>query len=116
MSQEELRQTALDRLQSVSTSLLNWAKSLAVNIGGTIVNTVIMLLTLFFLLRDGERIRGRIGSILPIEARRYEQLVETISASITANIYGVLAVSVAQGTLGAIGYAIAGLPSVMLWS
>ncbi|HYI93949.1 MAG TPA: AI-2E family transporter [Bryobacteraceae bacterium] len=115
MSQEQLKRTALDRLQAVSTSLLNWAKSLAVNIGGTIVDTVIMLLTLFFLLRDGERIRQRIGSILPIEARRYQQLVDTISASITANIYGVLAVSVAQGTLGAIGYAIAGLPSVMLW-
>jgi predicted PurR-regulated permease PerM len=116
MSQEQLKQAALVRLQDVSKALLNWAKSLAVNIGGTIVNTVIMLLSLFFLLRDGERIRDRIGSILPIEAHRYQQLVETISASITANIYGVLAVSVAQGTLGAIGYTIAGLPSVMIWS
>jgi predicted PurR-regulated permease PerM len=116
MSQQQLKQAALDRLQNVSTALLNWAKSLVVNIGGTIVNTVIMLLTLFFLLRDGERIRGRIGSILPIEAHRYEQLIATISASIAANMYGVLAVAVAQGTLGAIGYTIAGLPSVMLWS
>jgi predicted PurR-regulated permease PerM len=115
VSEQQLRQATLDRLQSVSTALLNWAKSLVVNIGETIVDTVIMLLTLFFLLRDGERIRRRIGSILPIEGRRYEQLVETISASITANIYGVLAVSLAQGTLGVIGYTIAGLPSVMLW-
>jgi predicted PurR-regulated permease PerM len=116
VSQEQLKQAALDRLQNVSTALLNWAKSLAVNIGETIVDTVIMLLTLFFLLRDGELIRRRIGSILPIEPHRYQQLVETISASIAANMYGVLAVSVAQGTLGAIGYTIAGLPSVMLWS
>jgi predicted PurR-regulated permease PerM len=43
-------------------------------------------------------------------------LIATISASIEANIYGVLAVSLAQGTLGAIGYAIAGLPSVIIWS
>jgi predicted PurR-regulated permease PerM len=116
VSQQQLKDAALVRLQTVSTALLNWAKSLAVNIGGTIVNTVIMLLTLFFLLRDGERIRDRIGSILPLEAHRYQQLIQTISASIAANMYGVLAVSVAQGTLGAIGYAIAGLPSVMLWS
>jgi predicted PurR-regulated permease PerM len=116
MSEPQLRQAALDRLQTVSTALLNWAKSLVVNIGGTLVDTVIMLLSLFFLLRDGERIRERIGDILPIEPYRYRQLVETVSASIVANIYGVLAVSVAQGTLGAIGYAIAGLPSVVLWS
>jgi predicted PurR-regulated permease PerM len=116
MSQQQLKDAALVRLQDVSTALLNWAKSLVVNIGGTIVDTVIMLLTLFFLLRDGDRIRERIGSILPIEGHRYQQLIETISASIAANMYGVLAVSAAQGTLGAIGYTIAGLPSVMLWS
>lgn len=116
ISQEQLRQAALDRLQTVSTALLNWAKSLVVNVGETIVDTVIMLLTLFFLLRDGEWIRDRLGSILPIEQRRYEQLIDTISASISANLYGVLAVAVAQGTLGAIGYTLAGLPSVILWS
>jgi predicted PurR-regulated permease PerM len=116
MSQQQLKQTALERLQSVSTALLNWAKSLVVNIGATIVNTVIMLLTLFFLLRDGERIRDGIGAILPIEGHRYQQLVETISESISANMYGVVAVALAQGTLGAIGYTIAGLPSVVLWS
>jgi predicted PurR-regulated permease PerM len=116
MSQEQLKQTALGRLQDVSSELLNWGKSLAVNIGATLVDTVIMLLTLFFLLRDGDRIRDRIGSILPIEAHRYRQLIDTISGSIAANMYGVLAVSAVQGTLGAIGYTIAGLPSVMLWS
>ena len=31
-------------------------------------------------------------------------------------MYGVVAVALAQGTLGAIGYAIAGLPSVVIWS
>jgi predicted PurR-regulated permease PerM len=116
VSQQQLRQTALARLQSASSALLDWGKSFVVNLGGTIVNTMIMLLTLFFLLRDGEWIRERIGSILPIEAHRYQQLVDTVSASIAANMYGVLAVAVAQGTLGAIGYTIAGLPSVMLWS
>lgn len=116
ISQQQLRQAALDRLQSLSAALLNWAKSLVVNIGGTIVDTVIMLLTLFFLLRDGERIRDRIGSLLPVEPQRYQQLVATISGSIAANMYGVVSVSLVQGTLGAIGYAIAGLPAVMLWS
>lgn len=116
MSEEQLRQASLDRLQNVSAGLLNWAKSMALNIGSTVVDTVIMLLTLFFLLRDGERIRRRIGALLPLEPHRFEQLVETISSSIAANMYGVLAVAAAQGTLGAIGYAIAGLPSVVLWS
>jgi predicted PurR-regulated permease PerM len=116
ISQEQLKETVLTRLRALSAALVNWGKSLVINIGETVVDTVIMLLTLFFLLRDGERIRDRIGSILPIEVHRYRELLETISASIAANIYGVLAVAAAQGTLGAIGYTIAGLPSVIIWS
>jgi predicted PurR-regulated permease PerM len=116
ISQEQLRQAVLDRLQSVSAALLDWAKSLAVNLTETILDTVIMLFTLFFLLRDGDKIRERLGSLLPLEPRRYNQLVETVSESVIANIYGVLAVALAQGVLAAIGYTIAGLPSVGIWS
>lgn len=116
LSQDELKNTALNRLQSLSAALLQWAKSLAVNIGQTIVDLVTVLVTLFFLLRDGEWFIRRIGSILPIEPHRYQQLSDTISASIIANVYGVLAVAISQGLLGAIAYAIAGLPSVVLWT
>ena len=116
VSREQLRQTALDRIKNLGAALLQWAKSLVVNLGQTIFDLVTMMVTLFFLLRDGVRIRDRLGALIPIEPHRYQELVATISSAITANVYGVLVVAVVQGTLGAIGYAIAGLPSVMLWS
>src|SRR4051794_5796986 len=47
LSQQQLRQAALGRLQNLSATLLNWAKSMAVNIGGTVADTITMLLTLF---------------------------------------------------------------------
>ena len=83
---------------------------------GNVVDTFIMLFTLFFLLRDGPAIVQRTGSILPLEADRYSLLLKTMSDSIVANVYGVAAVSLAQAALGAIGYWIAGLPNVLLWS
>ena len=116
ISSEQLRSAALDRLRDASTSLLNWAKSVAVDITGTIVNTLIMLFTLFYFLRDGPSILSRAGSILPLERRRYDQLLKTISDSMRANFYAVIVVSLAQGVLGALGYWIAGLPNVMLWA
>lgn len=116
ISREQLRGAALERLRGASAWLLNWAKSLAVNVIGTIVDAFIMLFALFFLLRDGHAILERAGSILPLEPNRYSQLLKTISDSIVANIYGVLAVSFVQGALGALGYWIAGLQNVMLWS
>jgi len=115
VSQEQLRQAFLDRLRNMGAALLQWGKSLVVNTGETIVDLLTTLLTLFFVLRDGEWLRDRIGALIPMEPRRYQELIDTISDSITANVYGVLAVAMTQGILGAIGFAIAGLPSVMLW-
>jgi predicted PurR-regulated permease PerM len=116
VSRQQLRATALAQIRNMSARLVDWAKSLAVNITATIVDTVIVLFTLFFLLRDGQSILERAGSILPLEPDRYNLLLKTMSDSIVANIYGVAAVSLAQAALGAIGYWIAGLPNVLLWS
>lgn len=116
ISRDQLRSAVTDRLQDVSASLLNWAKSLAGDITRTILDTFIMLFTLFYLLRDGRSILNRLGSILPLESDQYRKLLKTISDSIIANIYGVLAVALAQAVLGALGYWIAGLPNVMLWT
>jgi len=116
VSRQQLRVAVLAQLRDMSARLVDWAKSLAVNITGTIVDTFIMLFTLFFLLRDGQAMLQRAGSILPLAPDRYSLLLKTMSDSIVANIYGVAAVSFAQAMLGAIGYWIAGLPNVMLWS
>ena len=116
ISRQQLRNAALTQLRNVGLSLLDWAKSLALNITGTIVNGVIMLFTLFFLLRDGKSLVENAGSVLPLSPNRYSLLLKTISDSVVANVYGVLAVSIAQAVLGALGYWIAGLPNVMLWS
>jgi predicted PurR-regulated permease PerM len=116
ISPEQLKSAALDRLRDASTSLLNWAKSLAVDITGTIVNTLIMLFTLFYFLRDGPSILSRTASILPLYRKRYDQLLKTISDSMRANFYAVIVVSLAQSALGAVGYWIAGLPNVLLWA
>ncbi len=96
--------------------LVDWAKSFAMNIAATVFDTLIMLFTLFFLLRDGDWILERAASIVPLEPDRFSLLLKTISDSIVANIYAVAAVSIVQAVLGALGYWIAGLPNVMLWS
>src|SRR5689334_9890055 len=75
-----------------------------------------MLLTLFYFLRDGPAILARAGAILPLERGRYNQLLEIISDSMLANFHAVIAVGLVQSALGIIGYWIAGLPNVALWT
>jgi predicted PurR-regulated permease PerM len=116
VSREQARSAVSAQLQEVSTSLLNWAKSFAVNITGTVVNTLIMLVTLFFFLRDGPAILSRAASIMPLERDRYNELLQTISDSMRANFYAVFAVAAVQSVLGFLGYWIAGLPNLVLWT
>jgi predicted PurR-regulated permease PerM len=114
--QQQLKNEVMSRMRDASAAALNWGKSLAVNIGSMIFSLAIVLVTLFFLLRDGEGFRAKIGFLLPIGADRYQRLTQVVEESIAANVYGVFAVAAAQGVLGLIGYLIAGLPSVMLWA
>jgi predicted PurR-regulated permease PerM len=116
ISRLQLRSSALEQLRNIGVKLVDWAKSLVLNITGTIVSIFIMLFTLFFLLRDGKFLVENIGHLLPLAPDRYNLLLKTISDSVVANVYGVIAVSIAQAVLGAFGYWIAGLPNVMLWS
>jgi predicted PurR-regulated permease PerM len=116
ISRVEVRSAVSAQLQEARTSLLNWAKSFALNITGTVVNILIMLVTLFFFLRDGPAILYRAGGVLPLERERYNQLLKTISDSMLANFYAVIAVALAQSILGFFGYWIAGLPSLVLWT
>lgn len=116
ISGQQLRSASLGQFRNLSVWLVDQAKSIALNVTGTVVNTFVVLFTLFFMVRDGKSILDKGASILPLEPNRYNLLLKTISDSIVGNIYGVVAVSLSQGVLSAIGYRIAGLPNVMVWS
>ena len=116
VSRVQVRSALSAQLEEGRAALLNWAKSFAVDVTGTVVSILIMLVTLFFFLRDGPTMLYRAGAILPLERDRYNLLLKTISDSMLANFYAVIAVALAQSVLGFFGYWIAGLPSVILWT
>jgi predicted PurR-regulated permease PerM len=82
---------------------------------GTIVNFFIMLFLLFFLLRDGRHLLGRAVRLVPMEPVRREELLMLIGDTTRAVVYGEGLTALAQGTLVGIGFAIAGLPSAVVF-
>ena len=55
------------------------------------------------------------AELLPLNASQVERLFTGISNSIVANVYGCLAVGVAQGTTLSLAFWVLGLPSPVLW-
>lgn len=82
---------------------------------GTIINFFIMLFLLFFLLRDGRHLLRRVVRLVPMEPKRRGELFMLIGDTTRAVVYGEGMTALVQGTLVGIGFAIAGLPSAVVF-
>ena len=115
LSSFDLRGALLRWLEQISRSLISWGAWAARNIISFVGDAVITLFTLFFLFREGGSMREHAETVLPLNAAQVERLFTGLSNSIVANVYGSLAVGVAQGTLASLAFWVLGLPSPVLW-
>jgi predicted PurR-regulated permease PerM len=99
-----------------SRALVGTAASVAAGIGGGIATALITLFTLFYFLRDGHIWLREIVQWAPLERTQRERLLSIAHQTVLANVYGVLAVALAQGGLALVGYWLTGVPSGMLWA
>lgn len=115
LSGGELRDLAEQQIKQSARSLLGTAAGVASGIGSGILSAVVTLFTLYFVLRDGAQWRRRAVGWLPLEPERTLRLMEVVRQTIVANVYGVLAVALAQGAMAGLGFWLAGIPSPLLW-
>lgn len=76
---------------------------------------LLMLVTLYFLYRDGDKIRALIVDLVPVPEEASDRVVETLRSTAYAAIVGGLATAMIQGALGGIGFAITGVHGPVLW-
>ena len=79
------------------------------------VDLGLFLLMLFFLLRDGGRLKAELRPISPFSEEQELQIFDHLERTIKGALQAVVVVPVAQGILAGIGFMIFGVPSPMLW-
>ena len=82
---------------------------------GAMVQIVIVVFTLFYLFRDGDRLRRTVYELMPLERSQMHEIAMRTQEVIAATIYGVLVIAAVQGTLGTFIFWVLGLPSPLLW-
>lgn len=112
---DEMRARLLEELSHSGRALLGVGRSVIAGIGESIIQIVTALVALFFFFRDADRIREALPRLIPIERERVEMLLNQVSDSILANMYGVVAVGAAQGALTGAGMWAAGVHAPVLW-
>jgi len=115
-SMPDLRVQLEEQILQSGRAMLSTAVNVAAGVGGGIASAFITLFTLYYFLREGRVWLRAIVSWAPLRAPEREQLLDVVHQTILANVYGVLAVALAQGTLALAGYWWAGLPSALLWA
>ncbi len=111
----EVSTTLLPALKKLAAFLLGYSTAILKNFFIMIIKLVLMVITLFFLYRDGESFLRRFLSVLPLDEAESGVLLDTVKRVLSAVIYGILLTCLVQGTLGGIGFWFSGLPSPLLF-
>ena len=93
-------------------SNLNTLFSSAAAIG---LNIFVILLVLYYMLRDGGALKRQLIAFSPLLEVHEEQILVKLTQAIRSVITGSLIVSMIQGVLSGIGFSLFGVPNPVLW-
>jgi predicted PurR-regulated permease PerM len=82
----------------------------------SLFQALVMLYVLFFIFRDRDYFIASVKKLSPLTTRETNRLLQRLSDTIHATIFGVIAVAIIQGTLGGIIFALLGIPGAILWA
>lgn len=116
VSQLDPQATLLRWTEQASRYLISIGASLVTNLVSFVLDTVVVFFSLFFFFREGKTIVRKFSKLLPLRREQTNTLFTGISDTMIANLYGGLAVGVAQGTLTGLSFWFLGLPAPILWT
>jgi predicted PurR-regulated permease PerM len=115
IDRESARKFLADRMQTWGTALAASTLMVVGGAVGAVTQVVLVVFTLFYFFRDGERIREAAYATVPLQRVQWQDIISRTKDVIGATVYGVLAIAAIQGTLGTLIFWVLGLPSPLLW-
>jgi predicted PurR-regulated permease PerM len=111
----DLQESIVNSLKSVGTYFVKNVSNVFRNVFVLLFNFIIMCLTIYYFLKDGETLTEYLKKLLPFSEKQKLKLVERVKETIIAAVYGQLAVGIVQGTFGGIAFWALGLSSPVFW-
>lgn len=85
------------------------------SIASFLIDFLIFLAALYFLLRDGSKLRRLFARVSPLEDKDDNLILDKLEAAVNSVIKGRLLVAIVQGVLIAVGFFVFGIPNPALW-
>jgi predicted PurR-regulated permease PerM len=104
-----------ERLKGVSGAIASRTLGFVGGAVGFVVEVFFVIFTMYYLFRDGERMRAAAYDMVPLSGPQAREIFDRTGEVISASVYGVLVIAVIQGVLGGLAFWALGLPSPLLW-
>ena len=112
---EQLQAGVVSGAQTLLKSAAASGGNFVLSAVGTLVGFFLMLFLFFFLLRDGRDLLRKLMNLIPVDRSLRQQLLNVVANTTRAVVYGTGLTALAQGALVGIAFAIAGLPSPVVF-
>ncbi|MEA3306480.1 MAG: AI-2E family transporter, partial [Elusimicrobiota bacterium] len=110
----DTREIISDNLQSIQKKIIKFGGSVLKNTIFILVNLVVIILTLFFLFKDGDKWLLWIIDMAPLDNEHQRKIAKRLHVMVLAIVKGFILTAAIQGLIGIIGYSLAGVPSPIL--
>jgi predicted PurR-regulated permease PerM len=112
---ETLEQLSASMGKDLGLYLSKQLGSVATNLFSFLIHFFLMILTVYYIFRDGTRIKDYIGELLPFPAKQQELMINKFREMANAVVVGNGLNGIMQGVLGGFGFSLFGLGTPVLW-
>ena len=115
VSLAQIQAWAIEGARTVLRTLASLGRQAVLGALGTAVGFAMMIFILFFAIRDGKALFAALRALVPMSAADRSRLFGHLASVTRAVVFGTVVTALAQGALVAIGFAVVGLPSPIVF-
>jgi predicted PurR-regulated permease PerM len=111
----DIQELADDIVRRSRTAVAQQSARFAGNLFGSILDLGVMLLAMFYMMRDGERVVELLRDISPWGFERHDLMIREAAQLVQVTISSSFVTAAVQGTLGGLVFWILGISSPLFW-
>lgn len=114
-SEAQLTSLASDALSRLTSWLNGLIQGTVAAMTTAVLDVFLFLMMLFFLLRDGGRLRAAIRRVSPLSGEQEDEIFDHLTRTVKGVLQAMAVVPLVQGVVAVVGFSIFGVPSALLW-
>jgi len=100
----------LHSAKAMSGFIVDQVTGLVKNAFQLVVNSLVIVITLFFFFKDGKRLFQTLYRVVPLDAAHKNRMFSRLDQTITAVVKGIVITAIVQGLLAGLAYAVLNVP------